>query len=145
MRRQRARLLLNTALRDLTPEARRKRAARFSLGGELGERLRSYAGPGTRAFIVAQRVITGVWRDGSCMRAIWPIWRCWRSFPFSSRWGHLFGHWRTARAGSLGACGAGRAAPVVAQVLEPVGRDVIVMRHGWLLWAGSAVCGRFPA
>jgi membrane protein len=24
-------------------------------------------------------------------------------------------------------------------VLEPVGRDVIVMRHGWLLWAGSAV------
>jgi membrane protein len=28
---------------------------------------------------------------------------------------------------------------VVAKVLEPVGRDVIVMRHGWLLWAGSAV------
>lgn len=134
------RFVLNVTLRDLTPEARRKRAARFGLGSELGERLRSYAGPRRRAFIVAQRVFTGVWRDGFVHAGNLAYMAILAIFPFFIAVGGIFsaiGEQREREASVHALLGA--LPRVVAEVLEPVGRDVIVVRHGWLLWVGSAV------
>jgi membrane protein len=132
------RLVLNTAMRDLSPEARRRRVKH--LGGDLSDRLREHVGPGTRAFAVVQRVITGVWRDGFIHAGNLAYMAILAIFPFFIVVGGIFsavGEERE-RAASVHAF-LGAMPPVVSAVLEPVGRDVIVMRHGWFLWAGSVV------
>jgi len=131
-------IVLNTGLHDLSPEARRKRAAR--LGGDLSDRLREHVGPGTRIFAVVQRVVTGVWRDGFIHAGNLAYMALLAIFPFFIVVGGLFSAIgeQSERAASVHAF-LGAMPRVVSAVLEPVARDVIVMRHGWLLWAGSAV------
>jgi membrane protein len=71
-------------------------------------------------------VVTGVWRDGFIHAGNLAYMAMLAIFPFFIAVGASFRPLANSASGSLGACGAGRAAPVVAQVLEPVGRDVIV-------------------
>jgi membrane protein len=132
------RIVLNTALRDLTPEARRKRASR--VGGDLSDRLKEHVGPGTRSFAVIQRVVTGVWRDGFIHAGNLAYMAILALFPFFIVVGGLFSAIGEGqeRAASVHAFLTAMP-PVVSTVLEPVGREVVGARHGWLLWAGCAV------
>ncbi|HWU01868.1 MAG TPA: YihY/virulence factor BrkB family protein, partial [Novosphingobium sp.] len=136
------RLFVNTALRDLTPEARRRRAGKLGtrLTDDLSQRLRKHVGPRTRAFYVIQRVVTGVWRDGFIHAGNLAYMAILALFPFFIVVGALFsavgeGHARTASVHAF-LTGVPR---VVSSVLEPVAESVITARHGWLLWAGGAV------
>jgi len=130
------RIIVNIALRDLTPEARRRRAGRVS--GDLSERLRAHVGQ--RAFAVAQRVVTGVWRDGFIHAGNLAYMAILSLFPFFIVVAGLFSAigQESERAASVRAFLAGLP-PVVSRVLEPVAAEVVVMRHGSLLWFGSAV------
>jgi membrane protein len=85
-------------------------------------------------------VITGVWRDGFIHAGNLAYMAILAIFPFFIVVGGLFSiiGEESERAASVHTFLAAMP-PVVSSVLEPVGRDVIVMRHGWLLWAGSAV------
>ncbi len=133
------RLIVNIALHDLSPEARRRRAARFLGGDPLGEALRARVRHG-RSFYVVQRVLTGVWRDGFIHAGNLAYMAILAIFPFFIVVGGIFSviGEQAERAASVHAF-LGTMPREVAAVLEPVGRDVIVMRHGWFLWAGSAV------
>ena len=53
----------DTAVSDLSPEARRRRA--IGLKSRLQKQILKKAGPGTRAFTVLKRMWAGVWKDGS--------------------------------------------------------------------------------
>ena len=127
--------ILNTGLHDLTPEARRKRVAR--LDGDLAQKLRDHVGH--RGFTVIQRVATGVWRDGFIHAGNLAYMAILAIFPFFIVAGGLFSlvGEQSERAALVHAFL--RVTPrVVSRVLEPVARDVVVIRHGWLLWAGMA-------
>lgn len=130
------RVVVNVALRDLTPEARRRRAGRVS--GDLSDRLRAHVG--RRAFAVAQRVTTGVWRDGFIHAGNLAYMAILSLFPFFIVVAGLFSAvgQESERAASVRAF-LGALPPVVARVLMPVASEVVVMRHGALLWIGSAV------
>lgn len=127
--------ILNTKLHDLTPEARRRRVAR--LDGDLADRLREQLGH--RGFTVIQRVVTGVWRDGFIHAGNLAYMAVLAIFPFFIVAGGLFSLVGEASERADLVHAFLRITPrVVAAVLEPVARDVVVMRHGWLLWAGMA-------
>lgn len=136
MRPRRLRIVVNVALRDLTPEARRRRAGRVR--GELSDRLRDHVGQ--RGFAVAQRVVTGVWRDGFIHAGNLAYMAILSLFPFFIVVAGLFSAvgQESERAASVRAF-LGALPPVVSRVLEPVASEVVVMRHGSLLWIGSAV------
>ena len=126
-----------TAL-PVSPEARRYAALRWRAG--LQEALEQRVGPGTRVFIVLRRVVIGVWEDGFIHAGNLAYMGILALFPFFITVGAVFS--------ALGE-GAERAASVdafltalphvVARALAPVAHDVIVARHGWLLWAGGAI------
>ena len=130
------RVVVNTAMRDLSPEARRKRVGHLS--GDLSERLKRHVS--MRSFAVVQRVATGVWRDGFIHAGNLAYMAILALFPFFIVMGALFSlvGEESARDASIHAFLT--ALPhVVAGVLEPVAREVVNARHGWLLWAGCAV------
>jgi membrane protein len=107
---------------------------------KLSHALRRHAGPGSRAFAVMARVMTGVWRDGFIHAGNLAYMAILSIFPFFIVVGGIFSavgeeHERAASVHAF----LGAMPPVVSAVLEPVGRDVIIMRHGWFLWAGSAI------
>jgi membrane protein len=134
--RRRLRIVVNTALRDLTPEARLRRVGRVR--GDLSDRLRAHVG--RRAFAVAQRVVTGVWRDGFIHAGNLAYMAILSIFPFFIVVAGLFSAvgQEAERAASVRAF-LGALPPVVSRVLEPVAAEVVVVRHGSLLWIGSAV------
>ena len=84
--------------------------------------------------------MTGVWRDGFIHAGNLAYMAILAIFPFFIVVGGIFSvvGEEAERAASVHAF-LGTMPHEVAAVLEPVGRDVIVMRHGWFLWAGSAV------
>ena len=119
---------------SLSPEARRREAKR--LRGRIGERV----GPGTKAFRVAQRTLVGTYNDGFihagnlaylAMLAIFPF------FILGAAIFSLFGE-ESERAATINAV-LFALPPVVAEVIEPVARDVVEARSGWLLWIGGLV------
>ena len=127
--------VLNTHLHDLTPEARRKRIAR--LDGDMAEKLRAHLG--YRSFTVIQRVVTGVWRDGFIHAGNLAYMAILAIFPFFIVAGGLFSLvGETSERVYLVHAFLRVMLRIVSGVLEPVARDVVEMRHGWLLWAGMA-------
>jgi len=119
---------------SLSPEARRKAAQ------DLRGRIEYHLGPGTRAWQVAKRTLVGSWNDGFIhagnlaylsMLAIFPF------FILGAAVFSLFGE-QAERAAAIRAVLLAMP-PMVANVIEPVARNAVEARSGWLLWAGAAV------
>ncbi|MEE4539587.1 MAG: YihY/virulence factor BrkB family protein [Erythrobacter sp.] len=137
---------------SLSPEARRQRArnaqaahSQFLHGAHTQSpramtRLRARMGPGTRVWQVAKRTMVGTYQDGFvhagnlaylAMLAIFPF------FVLSSALFQLIGEPEERRIVIEAVLIA--MPPTVSETLEPVARDVIDARDGWLLWFGAAV------
>ncbi len=121
-------------IRSLSPEQRRQEARDFR------ERIEDSVGPGTRAWAVAKRTLVGTYNDGFihagnlaylAMLAIFPF------FILGAAVFSLFGE-ESERAATINAV-LYALPPMVGNVIEPVARDVIEARSGWLLWAGGFV------
>ena len=93
-----------------------------------------------RALIIAGQVAQGVWEDGFIHAGNLAYMTILALFPFFVVVAAIFSGLGEAsqRAASVDAM-LGAVPPIVAGVLEPVARDVINARHGWLLWAGAGV------
>lgn len=121
-------------IHSLTPEDRRREALqlRSTLSAPVSKHVRSYE--------VVRRVATGTFNDGFLYAGNLAYMSMLAIFPFFITGAAIFA--------ALGE-GSDRAAsinaillalpPVVAEVIEPVARNVIESRQGWLLWAGGAV------
>lgn len=126
-------------LPDLSPEARRKRASR------LRDTYEEHVGPQgrfwhSRPFRVLARVWAGAYHDGFIHAGNLAYMAILALFPFFIAVGamlSLIGEAAQREASVHAALAA--LPPVVAQALEPVARDVIVARSGWLLWIGGLV------
>lgn len=123
---------------DHSPEARRKRALRWRAG--LEKAVDRHVGPGTQAFIVLRRVWTGAYFDGFIHAGNLAYMAILALFPFFitvAAGFTLFGEAEQQQA-SLSAF-LTAVPPIVADVIEPVARNVMAARSGWLLWAGGLV------
>ncbi|MDE2437168.1 MAG: YihY/virulence factor BrkB family protein [Sphingomonadales bacterium] len=131
------------ALPDLSPEARRKRALRLRAG--LQETIDEHVGPhgklwNMRVVRVFNRVWAGAYHDGFIHAGNLAYMAILALFPFFITVGagfSLIGE-QAQREASVHAFLLALP-PIVAKALEPVARDVIVARSGWLLWAGGIV------
>lgn len=121
-------------VQSLSPEARRQHAA--TLRGRVVERV----GPGTRAWEVAKRTAVGTFNDGFIHAGNLAYLAMFSIFPFFILGAALFSlvGEESDRAASINAILV-TLPPSVGNVIEPVARDVINSRSGWLLWAGAAV------
>ena len=121
-------------IQSLSPEARRQQAA--TLRGRVVERV----GPGTRAWEVAKRTAVGTFNDGFIHAGNLAYLAMFSIFPFFILGAALFSliGEESDRAASINAILV-TLPPSVGNVIEPVARDVINSRSGWLLWAGAAV------
>ena len=125
---------------DLSPEARRNRA-RYNLREHYDEHI----GPDgrfwhSRVFKVIARVWAGAYHDGFIHAGNLAYMAILALFPFFVTVGavlSLIGE-QAQREASVHAF-LMALPPVVAKALEPVARDVIVARSGWLLWAGGVI------
>jgi membrane protein len=125
-------------LGDHSPEARRKRAIRWRAG--LDSAVERHVGPGTRFFTVLRRVWVGTYYDGFIHAGNLAYMAILALFPFFITMAAIF---------TLFGEGAQQEAslrsflttlpPVVGKVVEPVARNVMAARTGWLLWAGGFV------
>ena len=125
-------------IHTLSPEERRREAIEQKMGlrGQVARRV----GPGTRAFEVGKRVFIGTYNDGfihagnlayMSMLAIFPF------FILGAAIFSLVGE-ECVRAATIEAV-LYALPPMVGNVIEPVARNVIQSRTGWLLWAGGLV------
>jgi len=102
-------------------------------------RVRSEVGPGTRAFAILKQVAKGAWNDGFIHAGNLAYMAILSLFPFFIVAAGVFSLIgdpadRTAAINAIL-----MAVPrIVAEVVEPVARDVVSARTGWLLWAGAA-------
>lgn len=120
---------------DLSPEARRRRAARWHdglLDGQFGK--------GSRPHRIFTRVWTGAWNDGFIHAGNLAYTAIVALFPFFITVAAVFSAIGEPqdREASIRAFLTG-VPPIVARSLAPVARDVVEARHGWLLWAGALV------
>ena len=124
---------------DLSPEARRKRALRWRAGldQQVGPLGRFWE---TRFFRIINRVWTGAWNDGFIHAGNLAYMAILALFPFFVTVGAVFALLgeESQREASIHVL-LSAVPPVVAGALEPVARDVISARSGWLLWIGGAV------
>jgi membrane protein len=121
-------------IHSLSPEQRRKEAR------DLRERLERRVGPGTRAWDVAKRTLVGTYNDGFIHAGNLAYLSMLAIFPFFILGAAIFSAFGEAaeRAAMINA--VLYALPrVVRDVIEPVARDVIEARSGWLLWVGAIV------
>ncbi|WP_309623596.1 YihY/virulence factor BrkB family protein [Novosphingobium sp.] len=125
---------------DLSPEARRQRARR-----NLRDHYDEHIGPqgrfwNSRVFKVLARVWAGAYHDGFIHAGNLAYMAILALFPFFVTVGAVFSliGEQAQREASVHAF-LMALPPVVARALEPVARDVIVARSGWLLWAGGFV------
>ncbi len=128
---------------DLSPEARRKLALRKRAG--LQEQVEDYVGPrgtfwATRLYRIVTRIWTGAYNDGFIHAGNLAYMSILALFPFFITVAAIFS--------LLGEAEQREASirtfllavpPVVASAIEPVARDVILARSGWLLWVGGLV------
>lgn len=127
-----------TARSDFSPEARRRHALRT--GQDLQRRILRKAGPGSRFFAVVQRVVSGTWNDGFIHAGNLAYMTILALFPFLIALAAILSV--IGEEGQLDASISTLLAalpPRVADVLDPVARDVAKARTGWLLWAGGAI------
>jgi membrane protein len=128
---------------DLSPEARRKRALRWREG--LQVRIEEHVGAdghfwNSRLFQVVRRVLSGTWHDGFIHAGNLAYMSILALFPFFITIAAIFSaigeeSQREASAHAFLAT----LPPMVARVIEPVARDVMAARSGWLLWIGGMV------
>lgn len=120
---------------DLSPEARRKQALKWHEHVRDHVRLTLRG----RAMEVIRRVATGAWNDGFIHAGNLAYMSLVAIFPFFIVGAAIFALLGEAdQAASITWILAGMP-PAVRGALEPVARDVIVARSGWVLWAGAAV------
>ena len=121
-------------VRSLSPEARRKEA--HTLRGKVVDRV----GPGTKAWEVAKRTAVGTFNDGFIHAGNLAYLAMFSIFPFFILGAALFSlvGEESERAATINAI-LFALPPMVGNVIEPVARDVIEARSGWLLWAGALV------
>jgi len=119
---------------DLSPEARRLRAQ--------SQRARQKPGawPGSRIFAVVRRIWTGAYYDGFIHAGNLAYMSILALFPFFIAIAAIFSAFGEPgeRNASISVFLAA-VPPIVAQVIEPVARDAVAARSGWLLWVGGAV------
>ena len=124
---------------DLSPEARRKRAVRLraAYDAHVGPQGRFWQ---SRGFRVLVRVWAGAYNDGFIHAGNLAYMAILALFPFFITVGAVLSVMGEAaqREASVHAFLAALP-PIAARALEPVARDVIVARSGWLLWAGGIV------
>lgn len=121
-------------IESLSPEARRYQA--ITLRGHMVRQL----GPGTKAWQVMKRTALGTFNDGFIHAGNLAYLAIFSIFPFFILGAALFSlvGEESERAASINAVLVALP-PVVGNVIEPVARDVISARSGWLLWAGALV------
>lgn len=121
-------------IESLSPEARRHHAV--TLQGRMVRQL----GPGTKAWEVMKRTAVGTFNDGFIHAGNLAYLAIFSIFPFFILGAALFSlvGEESERAATINAVLVALP-PVVGNVIEPVARDVISARSGWLLWAGALV------
>jgi len=121
-------------IHSLSPETRRRDAK--TLRGEVIRHL----GPGTRAFEVAKRTVIGTFNDGFIHAGNLAYLAMLAIFPFFILGAALFALiGETGEKTALIEAIVNAFPPTVERTIEPVARDVVEARHGWLLWAGALV------
>jgi membrane protein len=130
---------------DLSPEGRRRAAlgeagpihvARGGLRGDIERRV----GRGTRFFVVTRRVVTGTYYDGFIHAGNLAYMAMFALFPFFivvTAVLSAFGE--PSQRDALIHSVLTTVPPVVAKAIEPVARNVVAARSGWLLWVGGIV------
>lgn len=121
-------------IHSLSPETRRREAK--TLRGHVIRHL----GPGTRAFAVIKRTAIGTFNDGFIHAGNLAYLAMLAIFPFFILGAALFaligeGGEQSAMIDTI----VRAFPPTVARTIEPVARDVMEARHGWLLWVGALV------
>lgn len=120
---------------DLSPEARRREALTHGKGRL---RIRRHIGPGTRAWEVTKRVVVGCFSDGMIHAGNLAYMSVLAIFPFFITAAAVFSAIgeEAERAATINAI-LSALPPVVGEVIEPVARNVVERRNGWLLWVGG--------
>ena len=121
-------------IQSLSPEQRRKEA------GDLRGRIENRVGPGTRAWEVAKRTLVGTYNDGFIHAGNLAYLSMLAIFPFFILGAAIFSAFgeEAERAATINAV-LFALPPMVGNVIEPVARDVIEARSGWLLWVGALI------
>lgn len=124
------------AVRDLSPEARRKEALKHKAG--LTAQVTEAVGPGTRAYQIVKRVLVGAYNDGFIHAGNLAYMSMLAIFPFFITGAAIFSAVgeESERAATINAI-LFALPPMVGDVIAPVARTVIEARSGWLLWAGG--------
>ena len=119
-------------IQSLSPEQRRREAR------DLRGRIELQVGPGTRAWEVAKRTLVGTYNDGFIHAGNLAYLSMLAIFPFFILGAAVFSAFgeEAERAATINAV-LYALPPIVGNVIEPVARDVIEARSGWLLWAGA--------
>ena len=118
---------------SLTPEARREDAKRRG-------RMRLPRGIAAISWQVVKRTAIGTYNDGFIHAGNLAYLAMFSIFPFFILGAALFSlvGEESERAATINAV-LFALPPVVGNVIEPVARDVVAARNGWLLWAGAFV------
>ncbi|MEL6706952.1 MAG: YihY/virulence factor BrkB family protein [Pseudomonadota bacterium] len=135
------------AVRSLSPEARRRdRAAFLAASARAGEdpvtwreRCLKAMTPGSRAFEVARRTLTGTYNDGFIHAGNLAYLSMLSIFPFFILAGALFqllGELEERR--MIIETVVQAMPPTVQSVIAPTAESVIDARSGWVLWIGAA-------
>ncbi|KWV95155.1 MAG: YihY/virulence factor BrkB family protein [Erythrobacter sp.] len=121
-------------MRSLSPEQRRKEAR------NLRDRIGDSVGPGTRVWEVAKRTLVGTYNDGFIHAGNLAYLSMLAIFPFFILGAAVFSAFgeEAERAATINAV-LFALPPMVGNVIEPVARDVIEARSGWLLWVGALI------
>jgi len=124
-------------LPDYSPEARRRQAREDAA---TRKKLVHHIGPGTRFFQVIKRVVVSTFNDGTIHAGNLAYMSILAIFPFFITGAAIFSAIgeQADRAATIDAL-LTALPPVVGEVIEPVARNVIEARSGWLLWIGGAI------
>ncbi len=123
---------------SLSPEARREQARRGE--PDFRARVASRLGPGTRAFEIAKRVLIGAYNDGFIHAGNLAYMAIIAIFPFFILGAAIFSlvGEESERAATINAI-LFALPPIVGEVIEPVARNVVQGKSGWVLWLGGLV------
>lgn len=121
-------------IHSLSPETRRIEAS--TLHGQVIR----HVGPGSRAFQVLKRTAIGAWNDGFIHAGNLAYLAVLSIFPFFILGAALFALLGdVSHQDALVRTIVAAMPRTVAGTIEPVARDVMAARSGWLLWIGAAV------
>lgn len=125
-------------IETLSPEARRKHARQA--GPDFRARVAGHVGPGTRTFEIAKRVLVGAYNDGFIHAGNLAYMSIIAIFPFFILGAAIFSlvGEESERAATINAI-LFALPPIVGEVIEPVARNVVQGKSGWVLWFGGLV------